>query len=529
MWNKKEHEHEEGNPIKDGGLRTYTPGERNMYLLGMTGQNILYNIIGASLAYYLQFTILIPAITVSVIMAIARVWDAVNDPMMGTIVDKTRTKIGKCRPYLLAVPLPIFITTVLCFINFGFFDPSLRVFEGRNALIVLWAIFTYLLWEMTYTIGDIPLWGITALMSEDDKDRAKLLSYARIASGIGGGIALLTIQPVALALGKKFAPLFAATEKVSSAAAGERMGFIVAATVFGVVGYLFFQTAGIFVRERIPASKETHSLKENFALMWTNKPFRQILLSGLLGSPRYLLALAAMPLVTYYYSDKNPMKALLFMILLGGGMFAGQFAAMGIAPKLIKNHEKKTIYNISNLVSVIPFVLLFLLYLSAPEKLVDPAYLAICFVLFAAGGATNGFSTVLQSIMIADAVDYEEYHNGIRPDGVFFSGLTFIGKLCNGIAVIISGIAYSIVGFSDARVGELNDFIAAGGIPRLEPKYASYMMVLFFLVSIPPAIGGLLSVLPTWRYALSDKEHRQILDELNERRHSRDESEQGTQ
>ncbi|MEI6578974.1 MAG: MFS transporter [Eubacteriales bacterium] len=506
-------------------LKTFSARERNMYFLGMTGETILYTIIGSCLAYYLQFTILIPAITVSIIMAVARVWDAFNDPMMGTIVDKTRTKIGKCQPYLLAAPVPIFITTVLCFVNLGFYNPAMGLLEGKNALIVLWAIFTYLLWEMTFTIGDIPLWGITALMSEDEKDRTKLLSYARIASMIGGGIALLTVQPVALALGKRFTPLFTATAKVSSEAAGERLGFIVAAIVFGVVGCVLFQLTGIFVRERIPVSKKSRTLKENFALMWKNKPFRQILLSGILGSPKYLLGLTIIPLITYYYSNKDSKTFIFYMALWGGGMFVGQFMAVGIVPKLVKKFSKKDVYNFINLLSIIPFVSLFALYVSAPTKLVEPFYLIICLVLFMAGGAVNGFSTVLQSIMIADAVDYEEYCSGIRPDGVFFSGLTFIGKLCIGIAVIISGIAYSIVGFSDVKVAEVNAFIARGGIPRLESKYDAYMMVLFFLVSIPPAIGGLLAVIPTWKYCLSNEEHGRILAELNVRRHSDDKEE----
>lgn len=499
-------------------LKTYTAKERNIYLLGLAGQNIIYNIIGAALAYYLQFTILIPAIVVSVIMAVARVWDAFNDPMMGTIVDKTRTKIGKCRPYLLAVPLSILIITVLCFVNFGFFDSSMGLFEGRNALIVLWAAGTYILWGMIYTVGDIPLWGVTALMTEDDKDRAKLLSYARIAAGIGGGVALLAVQPVALALGEKFTPLFEATEKVSSQAAGEQLGFIVSALIFGLIGSGLFQLVGIFVRERIPASKESYTLKENFTLMWTNKPFRQILLSGLLGSPKMLLALAAMPLVSYYYSSKNPMMALVYMVLLGGGLFVGQFVAMALAPKLIGRYEKKDIYNYGNLLGVIPFTMLFVFYLISPQGLTQPIFLILCFVMFVFGGASIGLTTVLQSFMIADAVDYEEYHNGIRPDGVFFAGQTFIAKLTTGIATMLSGIGYAIVGFSGDAVQEINEFIAAGGIPRLEPRYSSYMMVLFFLVSIPPAIGSLLSVIPTWKYAMSDKEHGEMLNELNERR-----------
>jgi Na+/melibiose symporter-like transporter len=412
---------------------------------------------------------------------------------------------------------------VLCFVNFGFFDPSMAVLEGHNALIVLWAAGTYVLWGMVYTIGDIPLWGVTALMTEDDNDRAKLLSYARIAAGIGAGLAVLTIQPLALALGKKFAPMYEATEKVTSAAAGERMGFIVAALIFAIIGSGLLQLVGFFVRERIPASKETHTLKENFTLMWTNKPFRQILLSGLLGSPKMLLGLAALPLVSYYYASKNPLTAMLYMVMLGGGMFVGQFVAMGFAPKLIGRYEKKDIYNYGNLLGVIPFLMLFVFYLISPQGLTQPIYLAMCFVMFIFGGAAIGITTVLQSFMIADAVDYEEYHNGIRPDGVFFAGQTFIAKLPTGIATILSGIAYAVVGFSGEAVKELNQFIEAGGIPRLEEKYAKYMMVLFFLVSIPPAIGSLLSVIPTWKYAMSDKEHKKILDELNERRHNKEE------
>lgn len=495
-------------------LKTYTGRERNAYLVGLAGQNILYNIIGAALAYYLQFTILIPAITVSVIMALARVWDAFNDPMMGTIVDKTRTKIGKCRPYLLATPLPILIITVLCFVNFGFFDTSMGVFEGRNALIVLWAAATYVMWGMTYTVGDIPLWGVTALMTEDDKDRAKLLSYARIVAGVGGGVALLAVQPVALALGEKFAPA------LGSPAQGERMGFIVSAAIFAIIGSGLFQLVGIFVRERIPASKESYSLKQNFTLMWTNKPFRQILLSGLLGSPKMLLALAALPLVTYYYASKSPKMALLYMVLLGGGLFVGQFVAMAFAPKLISRYEKKDIYNYGNLLGIFPFLMLYVFYLISPQGLTQPIFIVLCFLMFIFGGASLGITTVLQSFMIADAVDYEEYHNGVRPDGVFFAGQTFIAKLTTGIATIMSGIGYAVVGFSGEAVKEVNAFIANGGIPRNEPKYAKFMMVLFFLVSIPPAIGSILSVIPTWKYAMSDKEHRMMLDELNERRHN---------
>lgn len=542
-------------------LKTFTKKEQWMYLLGVGGQNIIYNIIGSALAYYLQFTLLIPAIAVSTIMAIARVWDAFNDPMMGTIVDRTRSKWGKCRPYLIYVPVPIMIITILCFVNFGFYDASETANVVLNVFIVGWAAFMYILWGMTYTVGDIPLWSVTALMTEDEKDRNKLLSLARIAGGVGAGITMLAIQPFALAIadvisasiGAKMLGSMEAWEALKQASIanselfaeglakgipyeeltyllevdptlaeatrqGERWGFLIAAVIFSVVGCALFQLTGPGIKERIAPSEEKHSLKENFKLMWSNKPFRQILISGVLGSPKNLLSLAAMPLITYYFASKNALMALVYMALLGGGMFAGMFIAMALCPKLLTKFTKKDIYNYGNLAGVIPFVAIFVAYLIDPRGLANWYWVAIFFIFFLIAGASNGVTSVLQSYMIADCVDYEEYHNGIRPDGVFFSGQTFIAKMQAGIATVLSGVFYAIWGFSDAAVEKVNDYISAGLIPRDIPEFDPYMEVLFLIISIPPAIGCILSVIPTWKYCLDDKEHERILAELNLRR-----------
>ncbi len=489
-------------------LKTYSASERNWYLIGLAGQNMIYNIIGAALSYYLQFTLLIPALTVSIIMAAARVWDAFNDPMMGTIVDYTRSKWGKCRPYLMILPIPIMIITIACFTNFGFYGQGLV----SNGLIVFWAAFTYILWGMIYTMADIPLWGVTSLMTESEKDKTKLLSLARIAAGIGGGVTLLAVQPMALALGGML------EGKVGDAAVAEKYGFLIAAAVFTVIATALFIPLGFKIKERIQPTTQRYSLKDNFKIALKNKPFRQIIVSGIFGSTKMLIALAAMPLVTYYFSSKNALLALFYMVLLGGGMFLGQFIAMGFTPMLIKKFSTKTLYNWSNIFGAIPFVLIFVVFLIAPSALTAPVWLIVCFILFLVAGAANGITTVLQSTMIAGAIDYEEYKNYRRPDAVFFSGQTFVTKLQSGIATIISGIAYTIVGFSDSRVSELNSYINAGGTPRMVGEYASFMMILFLIVSILPAIGCLLSIIPTWKYCLNDDEHRRILWILKQRR-----------
>ncbi len=490
----------------NNNIRTYTGKERNMYLLGMAGQNMIYNIIGTGLYFYFQSVIFIPAMAISIFMAVARVWDAINDPMMGTIVDKTNTKWGKCRPYLLFVPPAICVITILTFCN-GIYSTQNSTLQ--NTLIVGWAAVSYILWGMCYTIGDIPLWGVTSRMTEIEKDRASILSLARIAAGLGAGIVLLCITPLSQSLGKML------EKTVNSTTKSQQYGFIIVAVVLSVIGCGLFQLTGIFVRERVPSKEEKLGFKDNFKIMWGNKPFRKQLISGILRSPIQMLLSVAMTLVSYYYGNYFN-DYMLYMIVLGGAIFGGQFIAMAIVPKLIEKYEKTKLYIASTLISAVPFALIYPVYKMAPEDLDKPLWMAVLFVVFALAGAGMGALNVLQSVMIADAVDYEEYHKGFRPDGVFFSGQSFITKLSAGISSIIQGIGYSIVGFSGDNVNACNEALRTGA--SFKSDFAPYAAMMFFLCSIPPAIGLFLSIIPIKNYGMTDKEHRKMLDDLVERR-----------
>lgn len=490
-------------------LKTYTKGERNAYWIGLAGQNIMYNVVNACIMYFLQFTVLVPAMTVSIIFTVARIFDACNDPIMGTIVDRTRSKYGKCIPWLRIIPIPIMIITILCYVSFGFYG------DGSNALdaaIVAWTAFTYIGWGMCYTIGDIPLWGVTSLMTEDAKDREKLLTGARVVAAIAGGAVMLSMQSIALGVGGTL------TEKLGiTAQAGEKYGFLIVAVVISIIGTAMFQITGFKIKERIHPTEKTN-LKDNLKIIVHNKPYMQLLISGVLGSTRSIITIVAMTLVSYYFASKDPIMAFVYLALLGGGVFIGQFLGMFLVPPLQKKFSKKTIYNWSNIVSVIPYILIFVFYKLSPHNLTDIGWVVACFFMFLVIGFGQGATNVLQSTMIADCVDYEDYKSHRRPDGLFFSGQTFLVKLQSGLATIMCGIAYSVVHFSDSRVAEVNAFINAGGTPRLSSEYSSFMMILFLIISIPPAIGCLLTVIPTWKYALDDKKHQEILDFLVERR-----------
>ncbi|WP_308618695.1 MFS transporter [uncultured Eubacterium sp.] len=495
--------------------KTYTKKEAAGFLVGMFGQNLIYNIVATGLYFYFQNVICLPAMALGWIMTIARIWDAVNDPMMGTIVDKTHSKWGKCRPYLIIFPAIIGVITILTFVNGNYAEASST---AQKVLIVAWAAVSYIAWGMCFTVCDIPLWGITSLMTEDENDRSKILGLARMVAGVGG-IGVLVVQ-VAQALAGAFN-------------GDMQKAFIVTVVIMTVIATILFEFAGIFTRERVEKSEKSYTFKENFQIMFGNKPFRQILISGILRSPIQLLMIVAMTLVTYYYANGNIMNILKtnedgsiagidFKILIGlgsvaVGLFVGQFVAMGVTPLIIKKVEKKTLYNIYSIAGAVPFALIFVFFKVSGGDLTSTVWSIVIGICMLFASAAFGGINVLQSVMIADCVDYEEYYNGVRTDGVFFSGQSFITKLAAGISTIISSAVYAFVGYSGVNVDKLNkaiengaNFITYDGGSGVG-KYAEAM---FFLISIPPAIGMFLSALPTLKYAMTDKEHEHILAEL---------------
>ena len=187
-------------------------------------------------------------------------------------------------------------------------------------------------------------------------------------------------------------------------------------------------------------------------------------------------------------------------------------------PALTKKIEKYKLYNFYSVGGAVPFALIFVLFEITNGNLKDNYILAAvtAVLIFLASWSMGGLN-VLQSVMIADCIDYEEYTNGVRTDGVFFSGQSFVTKLGAGIASLISGVIYNAVGYSGKAINTLNNDLHAGAdfVTYADGKYA---MAMFLLISVPPAIGLILSAIPTWKYALPDKEHSRILSELIEKR-----------
>jgi len=482
-------------------LLTYSRNEKWLFLTAIVGQNVFYGIFSSAFDYYLRFTLLIPSMAVGTAMLFARAFDAFSNPVMGVFVDRTNTKWGKCRPYLFAAPSILLLTTVMSFMSpFGTYTHA-----QRPALVAAWAFAAYVLFSLAYTVSDIPLWGITSLATEDHNDRNKLLANARVVAAAGMGLGFI-VMPIAESLGGKLA--------------SDQKGFLITAILFAIIGFAMMQPVPFGMREKISPKIEKTGPFHAFQVMWKNKPFRRILISGVLASPKMLIMLVALPLMTYYFGQG--ITGVLLMGLVLAGLFGGQFIAQALTPKLLTRFSKKKLFMYSNLFAVLPSLLAFLLYKISPMNLIHPVNIGLLAICFTFVGIGIGIPVVLMSIMIADCVDYQEYMTGERPDGVFFAGQSFVAKLQTAIASFIMGVGYNYVGFSDAAIEKVKDYIAAGGVARTNPEFQPYMMIMFFLITVPAAVGYLLTVIPMRKYELDTDEHNRIIEELNKRRHGPD-------
>ena len=454
---------------------TYTKKERDRYLMGLAGQNVLYGVITSSLAYYLQFTILIPAVQVGIILSVSRIFDAVKDPFMGAMISRGKRQL---KDYLLKVPVPTAVLTVLCFTN-GIYSADSA--GARNAVITVSAFAIYIVWETVFTLGDIPISGYPSVLTSNETDRTKLFSLRPLGS-MACSLTTLVVQPVAFALSKA----------MGGSAADERNAFVITVATFSVLGGALFQLTAAGSTQRVTGRSESKSL----AYFVTNPLLRRISVSGILGSLKSMPAVIISPLVTYYFASKNPSLTLLYTFLWGAGNFVGLAVSMAAVPVLSARIGARRLYVAANLAAIAPNVMIFLLYMKYPSCMTGIPQTAAMLTLTLMTGSCASISTTVQTLIISEAVDLEERISGQRPTALFFSMQTFIIKIGAGISSLATSLCYAVIRFSSAEAEALNAYIAGGGIPRLEEKYSVLMTALFFLYTIPAALGSLLSAVP---------------------------------
>ncbi len=447
------------------------------------GQNIIYALSFYFLNNFYTDAFGLTAAAAGTLMLVAKFWDAVMDPIMGTIVDRTRSRWGKLRPFLLFAPIPLAVFTILTFSA-----PQLN-----DTMKLVYAYVTYLLWGTIYSACDVPYWGLSAAMTADTQKRAKLISFTRILTMLGiASVYVLMPQILPLFSGMGYSPeaIQGATPELQ--AAMNRQGYFWVAIILTVVGCVLLTLAFFKTRERATQNAERPKLMETLKLVGKNKPLLLLLLSGLLGATMNTVGFAGIYFAKYNLGDEGALT------LLAALNLGGMVVAMALLPLLTKRFSKRNIYIAGNIFgAVVSFAFYFIGYSSGILN-------AVAYVLI---GLSSGIFTVLQTALIGDTVDYLQWKTGKRAEGICFAGQTFITKVTAGL--------------SNAAVMWV---LAATAFQANAQATPAVKDGIFMTITLLPAIGCALSIIPLFFYKFTEKQQKMAVEEINAREGSMPES-----
>lgn len=451
--------------------------ETVLYGVANGGQCIGYNMIRSQLNLFLIIICKVPAEAVALMSFIMGIWDAFNDPLMGSIVDRTRTRFGKLRPWLIFVPVPLGAATIAFFAG----GEVMKNFESDMAKIIYMFV-TYFIWEFFYTIGDIPYWGLSAAISPNPDDRSRVIKSARLISGIIGGI-----PGIILSLFMDFSD--SALSKV----------FLIMGIIAGTFGMLLFSFSGFCTKERMVQTNNEPKLLDSFRYLFRNKPIFLLTLSSVLSTVEGIGGQFSQ----IYYKLSLGMASL---SLLAGipGTVAG-WLTYGIMSKLEKRWSSKKIVIGVTLANTGVTVIIFLI---GAKFYTNPAVIVpLLAIQGVASSITCSIKSVLPTKMIADTVDYMEWKENDRNEGTAFSILTFVGKLTGSLSASMAALIFPLIGLE--KVGEDMVLVPGGEV--------NTQFWLWGLVTCIPSILGLIALVPYLFYDLEGEKLERIQNDLAER------------
>lgn len=394
------------------------PKEALSYSFAGFGQNIICQLVTTFFMVYLTDVAKLPPIWLAYMFLAARLFDAFNDPIMGTIVDRTKSKWGKMRPYLLYTPIPIGIFTILLF-TAGLFAGFST--EGK----FIYATVVYLCWGIAYTIVDVPYWGLSSSMTKDTAQRNTLLTVARLICTIGSGLVSVAIPVVTGALGQT--PIV----------------YLVIAIISVIIAIPTFWVGFKNTKERFfdDASKK-ESLGESLKLLFKNTPLMLLILVGILGGLRTIYMTTSI-----YYANYNLMNltlaGVIFLLVVPGGLLATL-----LTPVLSNKFGKKNLFIYSHLIGGILLVLLYFIGLKSNGT--STASQIAFYIIVIIAGIPSGFSNILTYSMIADSIDYLEDKTGKRAEGICFSMQTLISKIGMALTAFVTLLVLGVFGYDES-------------------------------------------------------------------------------
>ena len=391
-------------------------GRKLCFGVGALGKDLCYAMISTFLMIYLTDTVGLAPLFVGNLFLVARVWDAVNDPMMGFLVDNTRTRWGKFRPWILIGTL---LNSVIMI--FMFRSPNLEGFG-------LYAYFSvmYILWGMTYTVMDIPYWSMLPSLSSTQKERESMSVIPRIFASS----AWLLMGAFGIAL------------RNNLGGGDEAKGYSSLAMVICVVFIATILVTVLFVKDRssLEAAEgkkaDRISLKDAIRVITGNDQLKVYI--GVVLAYNMLVQLAG-GMALYYFKYVTGNEDL-FPYFTTAASFA-EVIALFAFPVLSRFMNKKQVFAVASFTPAVGLIALIVFGVAAPTNI---PLIILCGLLFKFGsGLTLGATTV----MLADVIDYGEVKLGTRNESIIASFQTLLVKTASAVAGWLIGVGLTIVGY----------------------------------------------------------------------------------
>lgn len=398
------------------------PKSKISYALGAVGKDMVYMLSASYVLYYFQDLLGVNAVAMGIILMVARVFDAFNDPIMGVIVAKTKTRWGKFRPWLLIGTLTNAVVLVLMFSA----PPAL---DAKG--LVAYAAATYILWGVTYTMMDIPYWSMIPAFTQGGRERENLTTIARTSAGVGSALVTVFTMMLVPMLGNMFAGSDAGAKMI------EIVGFKYFSIIIAVLFILFTILTCINVKEKSTAKMETVSVSQMFkALIQNDQAMTVTIAIVLINCSIYITSNLVIYFFKYDFGTTGWNDAYVLFNMFGGAIQV--LSMMAFYPLLRKKFTSLQIFYICLAMAIAGYAVLLVLAftnMSSVFLLFIPA-----FFIFAA----NGMLTVITTVFLANTVDYGELKNNRRDESVIFSMQTFVVKLASGVAALVASICLSL-------------------------------------------------------------------------------------
>ena len=487
------------------------PGEALSYSLCGFGQNLISAIVSSYLTYYLTDGLMIASTAVGFIMLGTRLYDALNDPIMGTIVDHTHSKWGKSRPYVLFASFPIAILTIMCFLPYNLWGmPFGDAVDGWKTVTIV-TVF-YVLWSMAYTAVDVPYWSLATSMTSNTNQRGVMLTIARLLCTAGSGVVSIVVPPLADVITKDYyvinettgAKEYIGDYTAYDVAEALQKYYVIIVLVIVIISLPFFYIGFKNSKERFYDPAQTLTLKENLNLLFKNKPLVLVVIAGILGGGKTLYLYSTM-YISQYCFNTTAWATLFTMAAVPGGLVASV-----LVPWCTKKWGKRNTYIVSHIVGGAVLIgAYFLCRYVKGGNIANNTVLAIYVIALIFAGIPQGFANIITYAQIADCIEYMEWKTGKRGEGICFAMQTFINKI--GIAL---GAAFTCFGLALAGIDTPEMWRQMQGTPEA----LSAQQFLIGVTLILPGASMILSAIPYFFYHFNEEDQERAVREIAERK-----------